>query len=236
MVYWKSLDRVDTPIREAHRILKKKAKEIAQTLSFKMDKVGLIFDNSLSMYGTKEQPYHPMLRAMALSLVLEQVSSEFTVYYTNPTEDSLFPRLGNQSNYAEPVLDALKDKCDTIVIVGDGYENAPFEGALHQLLYVYKKKVDKQNNLLALHFNPIYGAETKDARPITDLAPTVGVREVKGLNEAMFLAIGKSQPMVAVQKYLSYLVTLQSNKVKALMPEPLKKAVAKRDKTGLLGM
>jgi hypothetical protein len=120
---------------------------------------------------------------------------------------------------------ALKDGCETLILLGDGYENAPFEGALHQLLFTYKKVLDKKNKLMILHFNPVYAAEAKDVRSITELAAQVGVRQIEGLNEAMFLAVAKSKPMLAIQKYLKHLVSLQNDACKRLMPEPIKKMV-----------
>ena len=229
LVYLRALENYPKPKQELEVLLKNKAKEIAGKLNFELGKVGLIFDNSKSMQGTKEQLFHPLLRGMAISLVMKEVSSEYKEYYTNERGDHLFPRTGNQTNYANGILQALKDGCETIVIVGDGYENAPFEGAAHQLLYTYKKKLDKDNKIMILHFNPVFAAEVKDVRAITELAPQIGVREVEGMNESMFLAIAKNQPMFAIKKYCNYLASLQNQKAKTLMPSPVQEFFAKKD-------
>lgn len=198
LVYLRACDRLPKPVQVIKKLLKAKAKKIAEGLSFELENVGLILDTSKSMVGTKDQPFHPMLRGMAISLVLEQVSKKFKEYRTNKSA-SLFPKLTDQSNYADAVLQALKDGKTTIIIVGDGYENAPYEGALHALLFAYKKKADKKNKLMVLHFNPVFASETLDVRPITEMASYVGIRDVEGMNESMFLAIAKQQPMLAVQ-------------------------------------
>jgi hypothetical protein len=217
LVYLKSLDHLPESEERILSMLRKKATDIASKLNFQFQKVGLVLDTSQSMFGTKTQPYHPLLRAMALSLVLEQVSTKFKVYRTTESTN-FFPQLGNQSNYADAVMRALKDGCKTLIIVGDGYENAPFEGATHALLYAYKNKIDKDNQLMVLHFNPVFAAETMDVRPITELASYVGVRDVEAIGQSMFLAVAKQKPMLAIKNYLGYLIGLQSEKAKALMP------------------
>lgn len=227
LTYWhQNQDFTKRQLNEARLILSQKAAAVAKGLRFGLKKVGLVFDNSLSMYGSKETPFHPMLKALAISLVLKAASDGFKMYYTNPLpEQGLFPQLGDQSNYADSVLKALEDGCETIVLVGDGYENAPYKGAAHQLVYSYKKKVDRDNKTLFLHFNPVYGAESQDVRQVTDLAPAAGVRALAGLNEAMFLAIGKAKPLIAIQKYVGYLAGLQNDRAKALMPAAVKEMI-----------
>lgn len=217
LVYLKSLNRLPESEERILGTLRKKAGDIAKTLNFEFSNVGLILDTSLSMAGTKQQPFHPLLRSMALSLVLEQVSKKFKVYRTNEST-TFFPILANQSNYADAILKALTDGCKTIIIVGDGYENAPFEGATHALLYAYKNKLDKENKLMVLHFNPVFAAETMDVRPISEIASYIGLRDVEAISQSMFLALAKQKPMLAIKNYFSYLVGLQSPKAKELMP------------------
>jgi len=221
LVYLNALDRLPKPEVEIAALIKKKAQEIAKKCSFSLDNVGVILDTSKSMYGTKDQANHPLLRGLAVSHVLKELSNGHKEYRTNE-DTSLFPKLGDQSNYVDAVMKALKDGCETIILIGDGYENAPFEGALHQLLYIYKKKLDKKNKLMVLHFNPVFAAEAGDVRSITDLAPQIGIREIEGMNEAMFLAIAKNRPQLAIKKYISHLAGLQNSKVKALMPKSVK--------------
>jgi len=222
LVYLNSLDKLPKPVNQIRELLENKAKEIAKNISFTLDDVGLILDTSKSMYGTNETKYHPMLRGLAISMVLKQVSTNFKEYRTNGNNDELFPTLKDQSNYADAFMQALKDGCKTIIIVGDGYENSPFEGALHQLIFALKKKVDVKNKVMIIHFNPVFAAESMDVRTISNIAATVGVREVNGLNESMFLAIAKHKPELAIAKFCKHLLTLQSDKAKELMPDQVR--------------
>ena len=221
LVYLKALDSLPMTVTEVKKLLQKKAKEAANSIGFTLDKTAVILDTSKSMFGTKEQPYHPMLRGMAISLILKEVSTSFKEYRTNDSK-SLFPKLMNQSNYADSLIQALKEGHQTIVIVGDGYENAPFEGAAHQILFAYKKKIDNDNKTMIIHFNPVFASESMDVRSLSTLSQSIGVRDIKGLNESMFLAVAKHKPMIALSKFLGRLICLQTDKAKSLMPETVK--------------
>jgi hypothetical protein len=225
LVYLRSCKEWPISRKEAEELVEKKAKEVSKNISFNLEDVGLILDTSLSMFGSDDQPYHPLLRAMTISAVIKQVSTGFKEYRTNDS-DSFFPSLKNQSNYADSLIKALEDGCKTIVIVGDGYENAPFEGAFHQVLYSYKKQLDEDNKIVVIHLNPVFGAESMDSRSLSNLAPNAGIRDLKGLNESMFIAIAKSKPLLAIEKYIKHLANLQNDKCKELMPKDVKKLVS----------
>lgn len=228
LVYLRALDTLPITVTEAKKLLTKKAKEVANSIGFTLEKTAVILDTSKSMFGTSEQPYHPMLRGMAISLILKQVSSSFKEFRTNDS-DSLFPALRNQSNYADSLAQALKEGYQTIVLIGDGYENAPFEGAAHQLLYAFKKKIDVENKVMFIHFNPVFASESMDVRSLSNLAQSIGVRDVNGLNEAMFLAVARHKPMIALSKFLGRLVGLQTDRAKSLMPETVKTMIDQGD-------
>lgn len=222
LIYLHALDRLPQSVSSIRELLNKKAGEAAKNIGFKLDNVAVILDTSKSMYGTDDQKYHPMLKGLALSLVLKQVSNgNFKEFRTNGG-DELFPILKNQSNYTDCFLQALKEGFQTIIIVGDGYENAPFEGAFHQTLFAVKKKLDKENKIMVIHFNPVFASESMDVRSISSIASSIGLREISGLNESMFLAIAKHKPMLAISKFVNNLAALQCERAKSLIPESIK--------------
>jgi hypothetical protein len=210
-------------VTKLKQLLDEKATAIAKHLSFTLDNVAVILDTSKSMIGTDDQKFHPLLRGMAISAILKHVSNGFKEYKTSESDDKyLFPLLKDQSNYSDALIKALQDGCTTIVMIGDGYENAPFAGAVHQILFTYKSKIDTKNKLMVLHFNPVFAAEAKDVRSISNIASSVGIRSISSLNEVMFLAIAKQRPLLAATKYLNHLLTLQSDKALRLMPQAVK--------------
>jgi len=229
LVYLKSLDSLPRKESLLRELLEKKGKDIAAKLTFKLEKVALIIDNSKSMIGTKTGQYHPLLKATAMSYVIRHISDEFKEYRTNGGEE-LIPTVGDQSNYADCVMQALVDGYETIILVGDGYENAPFEGALHELVWTVKKKMDKKDKFLFIHFNPVFASESLDVRAISNLIPQIGLRGMEGLDESMFLVIAKQKPMIAMKRYMQYLIGLQNSRAKELMPADVKKLANPRTK------
>jgi len=229
IVHINSRSQLPDSVSNLKRLISQKARKVASTLTFDLKDVGVILDTSLSMYGTKQQPNHPLYKGMALSAIFKEASTgTFKEYRTNGGT-SFIPKLKNQSNYADSVLQALKDGCKTIIIIGDGYENSPYEGATHNILYTYKKKIDTNNDLVVLHLNPVFASESLDARNITSLAPQIGIKGIEGLNESMFLAIARNNPRVALEGYARHLIEFQNDRAKALMPEGLKALVSDRD-------
>jgi hypothetical protein len=97
------------------------------------------------------------------------------------------------------------------------------------VLYGYKNKVDKKNKVTVIHFNPIFAAESKDVRSMSNLASAVGVREIAGLNESMFLAVAKHKPMLAMAKFFNHLAQLQCKRAKELLPEKVKKMISAKE-------
>jgi len=214
---------------EARKLIARKAKDQAKSMSISFDKVGLILDTSKSMYGSKKEAFHPLLKGLAISAVIKEISNSFKEYRMHDAK-GLIPKLKDSSNYIDPIRKAIKDGCNTLIIVGDAYENSPWEGAFHQYLYVYKKKIDRKNKLSIIHLNPVFASEAMDVKALSNLAPQIGIRSVKGLNESMFLAVAKHNPIMAVKSYIKHLITLQNDKAKELMPKHIRKLTFKKVK------
>ncbi|MCK5020666.1 MAG: hypothetical protein KAS32_26840 [Candidatus Peribacteraceae bacterium] len=231
LVFLKSLiDSGEDLPESSHKLrglIAKKGKALAAKMPIEFEKVAIIFDNSISMYGSGDQKFHPYLRAMAISSVIQGLSGSSKEYFTNPGDNlikGIFPQVGSHSNYATPIMQALKDGHKTIMILGDGYENAPYEGAAHQLLFAYKQKID--SDLTVMHFNPVFASESLDARGISQLASNVGVRDVSALGESMVLALAKQDPIAAISAYVKNLVALQGDEAKSLMPQSVADSIS----------
>jgi hypothetical protein len=233
LVYLRGIGDYPASLTEIHRLLDNKAKKIASTLSFNFKDAGVIIDSSISMAGSKEEPFHPMLRAIAMGFIFKHATSgSYKVYWTSSdsTVGGLFPKLKNQSNYADAVMQALKDGCKQIIIIGDGYENAPFEGALHQLLFTFKQKVDVTDEVTIMHFNPVFSAESGDVRVLSDLAGHIGIRDINSLDESTFLALARANPVQAIVGYIKKLLSLQNARAKELLPDTVKENLTALDR------
>lgn len=206
--------------KEALTLIKVAAKRTADNIPYHFDNACVILDTSLSMSGTQETKNHPLYRSLAISAVINQLSDKFVEYRTNGESLNLIPQLTAQTNYSVALLQALKAKHHYIFILGDGYENTPYEGASNQILTVYKNKIDKEDKTVIIHFNPVFASEAKNVRSLFTIEKyqSVGIRDAKSLVPSMFLAISKQDKLSALKAYLTQLLQLQNTKSKALQP------------------
>ena len=213
---------VEIPDRAAQdyagKVLLKAARRALRAGDMNFGDVGVVLDTSASMAGTEAGKDHPLLRSVAISYMLKVMSHKCTVYHTAYQEDRLIPKPKKGSNYAKATIDALKGGHDTIFIVGDGYENTPFEGALQQVLFTFKKKIDTENQVPVIHLNPVFAAEQGDVRQIASLAPTAAIRDHKSVGAAVFLGLSKTHPEQALMGYMGYLKSLQNEVCSQMLP------------------
>jgi hypothetical protein len=160
----------------------------------KMGKVATILDRSYSSSGSREKRRRPLGIALAVDALLRAAATEYRAFWTVPINDALMVTTRGQTNLAIPLLDALKWKVDTILIISDGWENDP-PGAVAELLRVYYEKLDKQRRIEILHCNPVFNANDYELKQLSPLIPTIGIREAEDLPTVlafMRFADGKS--------------------------------------------
>ena len=209
------------------------AKKEAARLGFKFKDTAIVVDTSQSMYGSRETPNHPLYRALSLAATIQEATDGYSrIYFTSARSDEVIPRVNGVSKYAPTILQALKEggnNLKQIVIIGDGYENSP-EGMTHRLLFAFKKKVDIEDRINFMHFNPVQAGESVESiREITPFIPSVAVGDVKSLGFSVFMALAKKDPERAIQSYLKILIGFQREFVKGLMPVEVNKLVGDFD-------
>jgi hypothetical protein len=197
----------------------KVAEREAARFNLRMEDCAVVLDTSPSMFGTKATPRHPLFRGLAVAKVLEKSSERFGLFYTNGQNGSpVIPVLGGASGYADAILRALEGGFTRIFLVGDGYENSP-EGMTHRVVSAFKRQIDVENKVSFVHLNPVHAAEGEEGvRELTPMIPAAAVSSVEGLGSSIFLAMAKSQPILALEAYFVELEKLQGETSRALMP------------------
>jgi len=115
-------------------------------VEFPWDKIAIIWDKSFSMTGSAEARNTPRAISHFTGLILR--SSARAVLLAETEEGS--------TDYATPFLYALQYDADAVFVLGDGYENAPFEGAFATLLeFARSRQFDKP----VFHIAPLGSAE-----------------------------------------------------------------------------
>lgn len=155
--------------------------KISQNKLFGFGKSVVIFDSSGSMYGSKERPLHPFLTGLCVISTIENIQRVFWVSglkkKTNSenVKDIMIPY--GKTSLWESLIDAVKLKPDTIIVISDGYENS-IKG-LFQTVYNKLKTSGEKINLV--HINPVFSSEVSGARKLVeDINPLV-------LNDYKFL-------------------------------------------------
>ncbi|WP_214416680.1 hypothetical protein [Sphaerisporangium fuscum] len=85
------------------------------------------------------------------------------------------------------ILDALDTAPDRLVIVSDGWDNAP-PGLAAEVLRVWRTRLDPGRRVSVVHLNPVYDAAGFDVRRLAPTVPTAGIRDAEDLPALVELA------------------------------------------------
>src|SRR5262245_63179649 len=86
----------------------------------------------------------------------------------------------------ERIFDALSQAPTRLVIVSDGWDNAP-PGLAGEVLRVWRTRLDT-GRLGIVHLNPVYDAADFDVRRLAPTVPTAGIRDAEDLVALVELA------------------------------------------------
>ncbi len=130
----------------------KKAKIKANKIDLPYNKIGIILDTSLSSAGGRDSQNTILALSKYVKDVLKASVKKATVEKTQ----------GSNTNLCEAYVNLMIESggdIDALFVVSDGYENAPYEGALNDLLGVTFDKLGRM--FPVIHCNPIVSAEMK---------------------------------------------------------------------------
>lgn len=146
----------------------------------KLSKVAAVLDCSYSSSGSSEKRRRPLGVAFGTHYLLQNAAQEYRAFLTVPTSDPfhIFPH--GQTDLATPLLDALSWQPDLIVIVSDGAENDPPQGA-SEVLRIFRQKLDPDCQTSIIHCNPVFNSDDFCLRPLYSCIPTVGLRDAEDL-------------------------------------------------------
>jgi hypothetical protein len=160
--------------RSAARAMAREGKPFARVCA--------ILDRSYSSSGSSEKRQRPLALAMAASYLLRHCAHEYHAFWTpsldEATEICASPR--GQTDIARPLIAALRCQPELIVIVSDGYENAP-TGATSQVLSALRKLVPGGTKPSIVHLNPVFDSETFAPKALGPNLPTVGIRNAEDI-------------------------------------------------------
>ncbi|MBD2336742.1 hypothetical protein H6G64_07020 [Calothrix sp. FACHB-156] len=187
-----------------HQALERSARSVLKKAPLKLGKVAAVLDCSYSSSGSSEKRRRPLGVAVATHYLLQAASQEYRAFWTVPVEDALQVRPHGQTDLATPLLAALGSGADLVVIVSDGCENYPPNGAA-EVLRIFRAKLDPKRRTSIIHCNPVFNSEDFSLRNLSASIPTVGLRDAEDLPTMLGFArfADGSAPLSELEAYLA---------------------------------
>ncbi|WP_314617628.1 hypothetical protein [Streptomyces stackebrandtii] len=145
-------------------------------------RVAAVLDDSFSSSGSTVKRRRPLAVALGCHFLLEALAAPgaYTALWTSGGSDPLLVRPTGPTPLGLRVLDALETGPDRVVIVSDGWDNAP-PGLAGEVLRVWRSRLDPERRTSVVHLNPVYDAEGFDVRRLAPSVPTAGIRDAEDL-------------------------------------------------------
>lgn len=145
-------------------------------------RVAAVLDDSHSTYGSGQKRRRPLAVALACHFLLEALAGAggYTPLWVSGRTDALLVHPYGPTPLGERVLDALEHHPGRLVIVSDGWDNAP-PGLAGEVLRVWRTRLDPDHECGVVHVNPVYDATDFDVRRLAPTVPTVGIRDAEDL-------------------------------------------------------
>ncbi|MEE4594337.1 hypothetical protein V2J94_21010 [Streptomyces sp. DSM 41524] len=143
-------------------------------------RVAAVLDDSFSSFGSTRKRRRPLAVALGCHFLLEALAEEFIPLWLSGGRDPLMRYPYGATPLGERILDALEHRPDRLLIVSDGWDNAP-PGLAGEVLRVWRTRLDPGHRTGVVHLNPVYDAEGFDVRRLAPGVPTAGVRDAEDL-------------------------------------------------------
>ncbi len=146
--------------------------------------MNIVVDASRSMRGHKTQKWRPIAVAMSTVDMLREASDQTTVLYASGrVDDENVPLItpDGPTNLAPALVAAVQGEPDTVIVVSDGYENAPAGRVGEVLAHLEKMGVD----VPIYQASPVMSAKTVGTRALSDVIPVLPVSKPTGLGTGM---------------------------------------------------
>ncbi|MFE2596270.1 hypothetical protein ACFXCZ_07145 [Streptomyces sp. NPDC059396] len=167
---------------ELSHALRTAARRVAGPYAGTWGRVAAVLDDSYSSSGSGEKRRRPLGTALACHCLLKALAApgSYTPLWTSGSTDPLLVRPYGPTPLGTRIIDALDHTPDRLVIVSDGWDNAP-PGLAGEVLRVWRTRLDREGRTSAVHLNPVYDADGFDVRRLAPSVPTAGIRDAEDL-------------------------------------------------------
>ncbi|WP_027344049.1 hypothetical protein [Hamadaea tsunoensis] len=188
-VYVLSLPRPERAERRAEltEALRTAARRAAGNRFGTWGRVVAVLDDSYSSAGSAAKRRRPLAVALATHYLLEALATSYTGLWLNHSGDPLTVHPVGVTALGERLVDGLELRPDRLVIVSDGWDNAP-AGLAAEVLRVWRTALDPGERTSIVHLNPVYDSDSFDVRRLGGDVATVGVRDAEDVAALVELA------------------------------------------------
>ncbi|HSA48920.1 MAG TPA: hypothetical protein VLH10_02250, partial [Yinghuangia sp.] len=172
---------------ELHAALTAAARRAAVDASGTWGRVVAVLDDSFSSFGSTAKPQRPLAVALACHYLLGALAGSYTALWTSGVRDALMVRPNGPTRLGDRLIDALELRPDRLIVVSDGWDNAP-PGLAAEVLRVWRARLDPAGATSVVHLNPVYDADDFGVKGIGAGVPTVGVRDAEDIPTLVELA------------------------------------------------
>lgn len=137
-----------------------------------------VLDDSYSASGSGVKRRRPLAVALAMHYLLEALATRHHPVWLTHTGDPLLVHPIGATPLGQRILDGLRLRPDRLVVVSDGWDNAP-PGQAAEVLRVWRERLDPEGRTSIVHLNPVYDADAFDVRRLAPSVPTVGIRDAE---------------------------------------------------------
>ncbi|GGL35042.1 hypothetical protein GCM10011588_57220 [Nocardia jinanensis] len=163
------------------------ARRAAGTESGRWGRVAAVLDDSFSSSGSTAKRRRPLAVALASHYLLRTLAAEYIALWTSGRTDAVLGYPYGATPLGHRIIDALDSAPDRLVIVSDGWDNAP-PGLAAEVLRVWRTCLDTDSRVDIVHLNPVYDAGDFEVRRLSATVPTVGIRDAEDLPALVELA------------------------------------------------
>ncbi|MFF5936455.1 hypothetical protein [Streptomyces sp. NPDC012508] len=163
--------------------LRAAARRVAGPYAGTWGRVAAVLDDSYSASGSAVKRRRPLAVALGCHFLLGALAAPgaYTAHWTSGGTDPVLVRPWGPTPLGTRILDALEGPApDRLVIVSDGWDNAP-PGLAGEVLRVWRTRLDPERRTSAVHVNPVYDADGFDVRRLAPSVPTAGIRDAEDL-------------------------------------------------------
>ncbi|WP_129305335.1 hypothetical protein [Streptomyces sp. L2] len=172
---------------ELTRALRAAAGRVAGAHRGGWGRVTAVLDDSWSASGSAHKRRRPLAVALACHYLLAALAGHYTGLWTSGRTDALTARPYGPTPLGRRILDALDTAPSRLVILSDGWDNAP-PGLAGEVLRVWRTRLDPGRRTAVVHLNPVYDADGFDVRRLSATVPTAGIRDAEDLPALVELA------------------------------------------------